>query len=142
MTTVFKLNHPTKNGFGNLFENLMKDIPATFTESRFAPQVNIAETNDAYILELNAPGRQKEDFSINIDKNLLTIAYQPKETPANENLKQIRKEFNNNAFSRTFTIDEKIATDNIAAKYENGILNVTLPKKEEVKVSPKQIAIQ
>ncbi len=138
MTTVLKFNRPA-NSFNNLFESFLKDFPTA--ENKFNPQVNISETKDAYVLNLNVPGRNKEEFRINLDKNLLTIAYEAKEVQADESVKQIRKEFNINSFSRTFTVDEKIAADNIAAKYENGILSVTLPKKEEVKVSPKQITI-
>ncbi len=141
MTTVLKFNQQGKSGFNSLFDNLLNNsFPVMGNE--LTPRVNISETNDAYVLDVNAPGAQKENFTINLDKKLLTISYQPKEAEANDNVKQIRKEFSLNAFTRTFTVDDKIATENIAAKYENGILNITLPKKEEVKVSPKQISVQ
>jgi len=55
--------------------------------------------------------------------------------------KFIRKEFSYKAFKRSFTIDEKIDAANISAKYENGVLKVQLPKKEELKVTPKEIAV-
>ncbi|MDQ6843842.1 MAG: Hsp20 family protein, partial [Bacteroidota bacterium] len=58
-----------------------------------------------------------------------------------ENKKQIKKEFSLQSFKRSFTLDEKIEAENIHAKYENGILTLSLPKKEEVKIQPKEIAI-
>ena len=65
-----------------------------------------------------------------------------KEEAKDESLKAIRKEFSYKGFKRSFTLDEKIDAANIAAKYENGILKVDLPKKEETKVEGKEITIQ
>jgi len=104
--------------------------------------VNISENNNSYNLEFNVPGRNKEDFKINVDKGLLTVSYEKKEETEAKDIKSIRKEFSYQSFKRSFTLDEKINADSIEAKYENGILNVILPKKEEVKVAPKQISIQ
>ena len=93
--TLVKFNQPKlMNGFMNDFLN---DLPSvfgkTFTEQPTMPVVNIVETNDAYRLELVAPGRNKEDFKVNVDNKILTISYEVKEEQKNENEKQIRREF-------------------------------------------------
>ncbi|MNL53906.1 Acid shock protein [compost metagenome] len=103
--------------------------------------VNIHETADGYHLELNAPGRNKEDFKVNVENGLLTISYEKKETTEDKTYKTIRREFNFRSFKRSFNLDEKINADAIQARYENGVLKVFLPKKEEVKLSPKEISI-
>jgi HSP20 family protein len=104
--------------------------------------VNIHETKDAYHLELNVPGREKEDFTINVDKGLLTIGYEKKQEQKSEGYKTVRREFSFESFKRSFTIDEKIDANNIQAKYENGLLKLHLPKKEEHKQEAKQIPVQ
>ena len=130
---------------GNLFDELFNNFPATWGQDVQAgfviPPANIHETDDAYNVELSAPGRNKEDFMINVDNGLLTISYEKKESVEQKAYKTIRKEFNYRSFKRSFSLDEKINTAGIQAKYENGVLLVLLPKKEEVKSAPKQIAV-
>ncbi|MEO6218949.1 MAG: Hsp20/alpha crystallin family protein [Ginsengibacter sp.] len=101
----------------------------------------MSESKDDYQLQFNVPGRNKEDFKITVDKNILTVSFDKKEEKKDENTKQVKKEFSLQSFKRSFTLDEKIASENIAAKYENGILILNLPKTEEVKIQPKEIAI-
>lgn len=130
---------------GVLFEELFNGFPAQWgkdAHNSFAPAVNIHETKEAYHVELSAPGRNKEDFKINVDKGLLTISFEKQAETENKEYKTIRKEFNYSSFKRSFSVDEKINTAGIQAKYENGILKVYLPKKEEVIAEPQQIAIQ
>ena len=79
---------------------------------------------------------------INIENGLLTISFEKKVENVSEDVKSVRKEFSFESFKRSFNIDEKIQADNIQAKYENGVLKLYLPKKEEVKETPKQISIQ
>ena len=111
--------------------------PSTIT----GPAANVYETATAYLLELNVPGRNKEEFKINLDKDLLTISFDKNEAAQTEGVTTIRKEFAIKSFKRSFSLDEKIDVNNIQAKYENGILKVELPKKEQVKQEPKQISI-
>ena len=92
-------------------------------------------------MEIAAPGFEKADFNLNLDKNILTVSSNKKEENKEENPKFIRKEFSYKAFKRSFTVDDKIDAANISAKYENGILKVALPKKEEVKAAPKEITV-
>lgn len=129
----------------SVFDELLNVFPANFGNSiptgYPTAAVNIHETAEAFHLELNAPGRNKEDFAIQIDKGLLTISYEKKETNEEKNYKTIRKEFTYKSFKRSFSIDENINTDSIQARYENGVLKLLLPKKEVIKNTPKQIAV-
>ncbi|MEO5592942.1 MAG: Hsp20/alpha crystallin family protein [Chitinophagaceae bacterium] len=130
--------------FNSVFNELFNEFPAAFADKAGLnfPPVNIAETPDAYHVELNAPGRNKEDFKINIDNGLLTISYEKKEETTPEDVKSVRKEFSLQGFKRSFSLDDKVDAANIQAKYENGLLKVLLPKKAEVKEAAKQITIQ
>ena len=144
--TFVKLNNQPKN-FDGLMKDLFNEIPAsfgkTFREDVFGfPPVNIAENANAYHLKVAAPGMEKTDFTVKLDGTILTISATKKEESKDESSKSIRKEFSYKGFKRSFTLDEKIDAVNIAAKYENGILKVDLPKKEETKVEGKEITIQ
>jgi HSP20 family protein len=143
--TFVKVNQPARP-FGNLLQDLINEVPGfvgkEVSKTFQQPPVNIVETEDGYQLELIAPGRQKEDFKVTVEKGLLTIAFEQKTENNPAELKVIRKEFSLTTFKRSFSVDEKIDTDNIQAKYENGLLKFFLPKKEEVKVQPQSISIQ
>ncbi len=102
--------------------------------------VNINNIGNGYEIEVMAAGYSKEDFKIDLDKNLLTISAETKNDEAPEK-KSIRTEFKIQGFKRSFTIDEQIATEKITARHNNGILVLHLPKKEEVKAPVKQISI-
>jgi HSP20 family protein len=141
--TLVKTNNPFAKSFDGLMNELFNDLPSTFgkTVPGFPP-VNITEKNDHYHLQVAAPGFDKADFNIKLDGETLTISAEKKEEAKSETDKVIRKEFNSRSFKRSFTLDEKIDAANISAKYENGILHVGLPKKEEVKAVTKEINIQ
>ena len=143
--TYVKFNQPALKTLDSFFDNLLNEIPSpgyrNQSNSFNFPQVNISETKDLYELEFNVPGRNKEDFKITVDKNILTVSFDKKEENKDENKKQIKKEFGLQSFKRSFTLDEKVVSENIAAKYENGLLVLSLPKKEEVKVEAKQISV-
>jgi len=105
--------------------------------------VNIQETDKAYELSVIAPGLSKEVFKINVDKNVLSISYQhpeDKATPENET-KWLRKEFKNRSFKRSFTLNEKTDVAGITAKYTDGILTLTLSKKEQPAVTVQEIVV-
>jgi HSP20 family protein len=143
MTLVNANYRPVGRSFSNLFDDLLNEFPAFADKAGLNfPPVNIAETAEAYHLELNAPGRNKEDFKVNIDNGLLTVAYEKKEEAKTEGVKSVRREFSFQSFKRSFTIDDKVDAAGIQAKYENGLLKLYLPKKADVKEAAKQIAIQ
>ncbi len=96
------------------------------------PAFNIIEGNDRYVIELAAPGLDKDDFNIEIKDQILTIKVQKEESKDAEttdnNTKYIKREFSFNQFSRSFTLDKTIAQNDIEATYDNGILRVSLKK--------------
>lgn len=107
------------------------------------PAVNITEQKDNYLVSLAAPGLKKEDFKIDVDGNMLTISSEKEETKEEKDKKFTRKEYNYSSFSRSFTLPEEINKEKIEAKYEDGVLKITLPRKEEAKVSSaKQISVK
>lgn len=130
----------------HLFDDLFMSFPEVWknetSEPYFMPQVNIHETTDGFHLELNVPGRKKEDFKINIENNILTIGFEKNDNLENKDYKTIRREFSYQSFKRSFTLDDKVNIENIQAKYDNGILKLFVPKKEQIKIVPKQITIQ
>jgi HSP20 family protein len=140
--TLTKVNN---NGYRNLShfaDEFFQGFPTVKEESFGFPPVNIHETADSYHLELSAPGRSKEDFKLSLENGQLTIGFEKKEENKTEDYNTIRKEFSFRSFKRSFSLDDKIDTDGIQAKYENGVLKLLLPKKEEKKESTKQINIQ
>lgn len=144
--TYVKFNHPATRTIDSFLNSILNEVPSSdryrFQTNGFSfPAVNISETKDFYELEFNVPGRNKEDFKITVDKNILTVSFDKKEENKDENKKQVKKEFSLQPFKRSFTLDEKVVSENIAAKYENGLLVLTIPKKEEVKAEAKQISV-
>lgn len=105
------------------------------------PAVNLKETETNYAIELAAPGKKKEDFNIEIDHNVLSISSESKnQNEEKDNSgKYTRREFNYSAFRRTFTLPESVNLEDINATYENGVLHVTLPKKQEALPKPKRL---
>ncbi len=103
--------------------------------------VNIHETKDAYHLEVSVPGLKKEDIHISVDNGLLTISYEKKEETNSDEYKTVRREFSFESFKRSFTLSDKVNADAIQAKYEDGVLKVRVPKKEDLQPSTRQISI-
>jgi HSP20 family protein len=143
MTQVRFNNNPVARF--DTFLNEVFNTPSVWTNPSTdvsgLPAANVYETAKSYQLELNVPGRNKEDFKINIEKDLITVSFEKKEEIKEEGVKSIRREFSVKSFKRSFSLDEKIDVSNIQAKYENGILRIDLPKKEQVKAEPTQITI-
>lgn len=103
------------------------------------PAVNIKESTTSFLIELAAPGKSKEDFNVEIDHNIITISSETKQETEVQEGKYTRKEFNYSSFRRVFTLPETVNTDSIHASYENGVLKIDLPKKEEALPKPKRL---
>jgi HSP20 family protein len=146
MTQVRLNNFPAGRSFNNLMDDFFATVPSIIRDelvpSKQNVPVNIKETETDYQLEVVAPGFEKENFKVNLENKILTIEGEKKTEEENKNEKLVRREFKSQSFKRSFTIDEKIDTENISAKYVNGILTLNLPKKGDVKPSTKQISIQ
>lgn len=129
MNTVRK-NRANYFPFG--FENAMRPKFETFVNSQNQfPAVNIKENEDSFEILLAAPGLTKEDFAIEIDENILKISSDIKQTEEVKEEKFSRREFSFSSFKRAFTLPETVNENKIEASYVNGILKLSLPKKEE-----------
>ncbi|WP_025742971.1 Hsp20/alpha crystallin family protein [Aquimarina pacifica] len=107
---------------------------------RYTPAVNVKETENDFVLELAVPGLKKEDVGIELNHDVLTISSEvTSKTETSENDRYTRKEFGYRSFKRLFSLPDSVDGTAIGASYENGILLVTLPKKEEAKVQPKRL---
>jgi HSP20 family protein len=146
MTFVNVKNRPANGHFNNLMTDFFAPLPSLWKEDFLTSNlrknipVNIKETEDAYQLEVVAPGFVKEDFQIGLENNLLTIAVEKKSEEDVKDEKMVRNEYTFSSFKRSFSVDEKIDADGISAQYVNGVLILNLPKKVEVKTI-KQITI-
>ena len=105
------------------------------------PPVRVSETKEAYIIEVLAYGRKKENFDITVEKNLLTIQSNEIRPEKTDDIKIIRNEFSLPAIKRVFTIDETIDTSSVTASYNEGILTIQLNKKAAPVQERKQITI-
>jgi len=114
-----------------------------FSRSLTIPSVNITETNNEYQVALAAPGLKKDDFKIDVEGNMLTISSEKEETREEKEKKFTRKEYNYTSFSRSFTLPDEVNKEKIEARYEDGVLKLSLPRKEEAKkTTAKQIAVK
>ncbi|WP_312338304.1 Hsp20/alpha crystallin family protein [Sphingobacterium sp.] len=137
------LNTDAVNPFVNtVFDNLFND---NFISDRLVsrvPAVNISESEKSFKIELAAPGLDKSDFKINVDKNLITISAEKKEETVSEEKLYSKKEFNYSSFSRSFTLPETVDYSNIEAAYEGGILVLTVGKKEDAIIAKRLIEVK
>jgi HSP20 family protein len=105
------------------------------------PAVNIQETDENFMLSLAAPGKTKSEFNIELENDVLSISAlgNEQEEAMASNEKFTRKEFDYNNFKREFSLPETVEVDKISASYNNGVLEINLPKKEEAKQQPKRL---
>jgi HSP20 family protein len=127
----------------DLFDSDFFKKPTVMQAGLTVPAVNIKETSEQYIIEMAAAGMKKEDFNINLERNIIMISSEKKEVKTEENKEEnyTRKEFNYSSFSRSFVLPEVANRESINATYENGVLKVVIPKKEEAKLLSKTIQI-
>ncbi|WP_339884762.1 Hsp20/alpha crystallin family protein [Polaribacter vadi] len=117
-----------------------RELPSVFT-SNFntgisLPKVNIKETADVFTVEMAVPGLKKSDFQLDLDNQILSISTEIKKENDQKEENYTRREFGYASFKRTFTLPESVDEEKINAKYEDGILSILLPKKEEAKQKP------
>lgn len=112
------------------------------TNTGTLPAVNIVETKDDYQIELAAPGLDRKDFKVDVDNNTLTISSEKEFKNEVEGEKFMRREFSYTSFKRSFSLPEGTDGDKIKATYKEGILKISVPKREEAKEKPaRQISI-
>ena len=103
------------------------------------PAVNIRETDNSYEVEMAAPGMKKEDFKVELDNNILTISSEKTDEreEGGEKEKYSRREFSYQSFQRSFSLPKEVVDeDKIEAHYREGVLHLTIPKREQAKQKP------
>ena len=137
------------NQMPSLFDRFLENDLFDWTNRNFSstnttlPAINIKEDENGFEVEMSAPGLDKKDFEIELNNNVLTISSEKKvENETKEGQRFTRREFSYQSFRRSFNLPETVDNDKIEAKYENGILKLNIPKREESKPKPaKQIEI-
>lgn len=145
MLTVKRKNNGA-TGFFSPFDELFGNVfPAGFAgvSREFVPSVNVRETEKAYVVELQAPGFEKKNLSIDFEGDYFSISGSTEESKEQKEEKFTRREFFSGSFKRTFSVPEDADADKADAAYENGILRITLPKREITnEASAKKIEIR
>jgi HSP20 family protein len=149
--TTGRQNNPDwfEHGFTlpNVFDDFVtRDLfrPSFSTTGVSTPAINIIETNNDFRLEMVAPGMKKENFKVEVDKGTLTVSYEHDDNREGDrkDWKYTRREYNYHSFSRSFSLPDTVDVNSIQAKYEDGILNLILPKKDDARTKPaKQIKV-
>ena len=127
--------NPLGDMMSNIFENELGDF---FGKRITNPAANIVEQNESFLLEIAAPGLKKDDFKIHLENSVLTISAEMEDAKKEEGRNYTRKEFYYGSFSRSFTLPKTIDLESIKADYQDGILKVTMPKREEAKLEIKK----
>lgn len=127
--------------FPTFFDEFLKPdwLGGIQNSNSHVPAVNIRETDKDFVLELVVPGKNKDDFKIEVDNKVLTVSSEHKEEKKEESDKYTRREFSHFAFQRSFNLPDSINEQDINAAYENGILKLTLPKREEALPKPRKV---
>jgi len=144
--TLVKFNPEKRNGslmpFTDVFDSILND---TFFNDRLVtrvPAANISETEDHYHVELAAPGLQKSDFKISLDRNVLNISVEQQNENSNFQKNYSKREFSYSSFVRSFTLPESANAEQIDATYVDGVLKIDIAKREEAKAVRRQIEIK
>lgn len=143
--TLVKLNHHNRQvdpWVEGIFNSIFNEAPGI---SKQMARVNIAELDAGYEIELHAPGFDKSDFQINLEKRVLRISADKKqatEENADSNKRYSKREFKIESFTRSFSLPEDVDAKKVAASYNNGILTINLEKKAPAKNEVKQIPVK
>ncbi|MDQ3277701.1 MAG: Hsp20/alpha crystallin family protein [Bacteroidota bacterium] len=139
--------------FGGLVDGVLQNSLSRFFDDDFwgfdgmltrsQVPVNIREMDKSYEVEIVAPGLRKEEFSVNLSDNMLTISFEHKDEHKEEGRNgYLRQEYRRQSFSRSFTLDDTVDAEKIVAEYSDGILHVSLPKKEGAQRVTKTINVK
>jgi HSP20 family protein len=129
-------------GFTDVFESFFND---SFISDRMisrVPAVNVSETEGEYHIELAAPGLKKEDFKINLDRNVLSISAEKKSEMNEDGKKYSKREYSYSSFVRSFALPDSADDAHIEAVYTDGVLRINVAKKEEAKMASREISIK
>jgi len=132
---MIRFNQPALSLIDQFFSNNMRDT------GRYSHPANIYDNDIGFVIELMAPGFSKEDFRINLEQQTLNISAEMKQDNEVQDEKFLRREYNRYNMNRSFVLPKTVDLDKISADYQNGILKITLPRREDA-VIKKEISIQ
>lgn len=124
------------NFFDDFFTRDLLNWPSSSSTGTSIPKVNIYETDKEFHVEMAAAGMSRDDFHVELDNNVLTIKSDKTEEKEDKKANYQRKEFSYLSFERSFHLPDSAEAEKINAKYENGILKMMIPKKEEARKKP------
>ena len=127
---------PTTSSVDDFLNDNFLNWPGRMNGGGTLPRVNITETDEDFRVEMAAPGMKREDFHVELDNDILIISSEVSDTHEDNNSSYTRKEFNYESFKRSFHLPNTVEADKIAAKYEDGLLRLVIPKKEEARRKP------
>ena len=142
MTLVKKTNgfYPTLHSVFDDFWGNNWMLPVKEKAENTIPAVNVQESDNEFKIDVAAPGYAKNDFSVTLENEILTISVEKKNENTEENDNYKRKEFSYSSFIRKFNVpNELVDTERVEANYENGILHLVIPKREEIKPKPARL---
>jgi len=122
-------------GMDDMFNWFMNEMPDHGTCNNY-PSSNIRESDDDFSIEMLVPGLKKEDIKIQLENGVLNVSHEELDSEHDENDRYVSREFRARGFSRKFKLSDRLSSEKIEAKYDNGILNIIIPKKEEAKAKP------
>ena len=139
---------PKRNMF-NIFNEVEQMMHQTFGHSyengsrglSYSPLVNVSETESDYLIIMDVPGVKKKDVDVNLSTGILTVSGERKISENSDENNRIWHETTYGAFSRSFELTSDIVEDKIKANFKNGVLNITIPKAEEIKPAVKKISV-
>jgi HSP20 family protein len=138
--TLLKTNPPMWSNLSDFFDDDW--LKSRFRTSEGLPAINVVDNDDNYEIQAAIPGYSKDDIQVSVESGVLTITGESK-TEANEETKNYtRKEFSSRSFSQSFTLPENADDESVTAKYENGVLHLTLQKTEKSLPPKKDIRIE
>ena len=146
--TLIRANSNYFPSFSSLFDDFFNTELGDWRRNNFSsenstlPKVNVKEDENGFTIEVAAPGMEKEDFNVQLNHNHLTISSEKRSENTEEAEKYTKKEFAYHSFQRSFSLPNSANGEKISAKYDKGILTLSIPKREEAKPKPvKKISI-
>jgi len=129
--------------FNEMFEELDRSLPLSFELGSFLPRVDISEDEHNVYIQAELPGVRKEDVKVTISEDrVLTIRGEKKQERKVEERNFLRVERTFGSFSRSFLLPENVKTDEVDAKFEDGVLTITIPKVEPTKAKEVEVKVR
>ncbi len=130
---------PSTGYYGNDWDHLFNQMRSVWDDSSTLlsrPNANIVEREKSFEIELSVPGYQKDQIAIAVENNVLTVSHKEVEESKVEGVKYLNREFTQGGFTRSFRLSRLVDSENIMATFENGLLTIEIPKKEEAIAKP------